>query len=198
MISKGEDWGRQGLVPAGAPVARSDSDLAALVAEGAPQPIALAGGDLCRTLGGRGDAETRRGCVTTLVDIDVGAAAADGADLGLFVAHLVARTRFWRGPTAVVMNAQWMGEWDVAPRAHPGDARFDLIQGALPLRERIEARRRAPTAGHLPHPRLRTTTGAEFDLGFDRPRIVLLDGRSVGRHRSVSVRMAPDRVTVAV
>lgn len=198
MIAKGEDWGRPGLLPADAAVARSDRDLAAMIAAGSPQPIALAGGDLCRTLGGRGTVETRRGTVTTLVDIDVGTASADGVELGLFVAHLVARGRLWHGPTAVVMNAQWMGEWDVAPRAHPGDGRFDLIQGQLPLRQRVEARRRAPGGGHLPHPRLRTSSGAEFVLGFDRARKIFLDGREVGRHRSITVGAVAQRVTVAV
>ena len=56
-IERGVDWGRAAPLPAGAPLADSDREVAALLqaararGTGAPE-VGLLGGDLCRTLGG--------------------------------------------------------------------------------------------------------------------------------------------------
>ena len=59
-IEKGRPWGEAATLPVGAPVARSDAELRALIEPawraGEPVPVVgLLGGDLCRTLGGPGD-----------------------------------------------------------------------------------------------------------------------------------------------
>ena len=49
------------------------------------------------------------------------------------VAHVVARSRGaaagWRGPVLAVMNAEFIGDWDVAPRGHPNDGRVETLRG---------------------------------------------------------------------
>ena len=54
---------------------------------------------------------------------------ADGRRLTA-VAHVVARGGgpWWRGPIVAVMNADRLGRWDVAPRAHPNDGRLDVVE----------------------------------------------------------------------
>ncbi len=200
-LSPGDEWGRPGHLPTSAAVLSGDAALADLVAATPPGErvvAALTGGDLCRSLGGRGDVATRLGTDTTLLDVDVARAVAGDTEVGLFVAHAVVRNRWWRGSAAVVMNAEWLGPWRVAPRAHPGDGVLDLVQGSLGARERLLARRLARTGDHLPHPALRVQRGPRFELSSDRPRLLLLDGRPRGRFRTVTVEIADRSVSVAV
>ena len=178
-LSPGDDWGTPGLLPADAPVATSDRRLAELVGIARPQRpdvVALADGDLCRTLGGRGDVAKRLGTEATLAPIDAAVASLDGHDAGPFVAHLVARGPRWSGPFLVVMNAEWLGPWQMAPRAHPGDGLLDIVLGSLSARERLIARRRARTGAHLPHPQLSMSRRDGFEHAFSEPRRVYLDG----------------------
>lgn len=195
-LSPGEDWGRPGLLPTGAPVAHTDRELVRLLSE-APEVVALAGGGLCRTLGGRGDVEARLGEQTMLLDIDVATVVADGAFVGAFAGHAVARGRWWGGPTAVVMNAQWLGRWDMAPRAHPGDGRLDAISGELGVRQRLIARGLAKAGTHIPHPDLTQQRAEAFEFTFTTPRRLWLDGRRFGRCSSIKVEIV-STIAVAV
>lgn len=197
-IAPGEAWGREGLLPADAPVVDSDAGLAAMWADvDSSTPVALVAGDLCRTLGGRGDAVDRLGQMVTLLPVDVVEARLDGGAPTPFVAHLVARGRWWRGPGAMIMNAEWWGEWDVAPRAHPGDGLLDDVSGRLGWRDRLQARSRVRHAAHLPHPDLRVRRRDVIAHEFAAPRLVLVDGVPRGRHRTIEAAIV-GQMTVAV
>lgn len=209
MIRPGEEWGNLGAIPSDTPVVTGDAALADLVrahahtASGSDETdefplVALAGGDLCRTLGGRGDVSARLGGVGPIVAVDVGRACLDEDVEVLFVAHLVARQPLWRGAFAVVMNAQFLGTLRLAPRGHPGDGRFDLTEGSLPLRERLIARNRARTGDHLPHPALRTRRIAEGRLTLDGRVGVQIDGRRHRKAHHIDISRHPRRVLVAV
>ena len=152
-IRKGEAWGETAPLPDDGVVVSSDLEarqvLTAARLEKRPLPVlGLLGGDLCRTLGGRGDATRLRSDAAVTFPVDLGEVLLDGR-LHLFVAHVVAR-------------------------------------------------RRARTGSHLPHPaiELRRTRAAQFE--FARPIPVRLDGETVGRFRSLSVRVEPDAVRVVV
>jgi diacylglycerol kinase family enzyme len=98
----------------------------------------------------------------------------------------------------MAMNAEWLGEWKVAPRAHPGDGLLDVLDGDLPLRERLRARRLARTGDHLPHPRLATARVRQHTVRFQRPVPVWLDGVRVGRARVIDLTVEPDALAVVV
>jgi hypothetical protein len=201
-IERGTEWGRAGSLPDGAPTVTSDAELGALVTRsrrsGEPLPtVGLLGGDLCRTVGGRGDADRLRTDEARMLPVDVGSVLIDGR-LHWFVAHLVARRSWWRGPIWAACNAQWMGAWDVAPRAHPGDGRLDLFDVRLPLGDRLAARKRLPTGTHLPHPDITERRAKAIQVAFDRPLTVYLDAVAVGPARQLSVRVEPDALTVVV
>ena len=115
-------------------------------------PLRLTGGDLLATIGGAAGESARR------FPIDVLSVDADGRRLTA-VAHVVARGRtWWRGPIVAVMNADRIGAWDVAPRAHPNDGQLDVVEvdASMGLRDRWQASRRLPTGTHVPHPAIRT------------------------------------------
>jgi diacylglycerol kinase family enzyme len=132
-----------------------------------------------------------------VVDVDVGAVLVDGRLLW-FVAHLVARRRWWHGRVVAVMNAQYLGDWDVAPRSHPGDGRLDLLDVTMGTGERLKARARLRSGTHVPHPGIAESRVTATQLTFDRPTPIRLDGDLVGSARSLSVRVEPAALRVVV
>jgi diacylglycerol kinase family enzyme len=174
-------------------VAGSDAEARAIVEAarraGRPVPaIGFLGGDLARTLGATGDEARLRSDEAMTLPVDVGAVLVDGR-LHWFVAHLVARRRFWQGSFAVAMNAEWCGRLSLGPRSHPGDGLLDVTTGSLSWGDRVKARRRARTGDHLPHPDLRTERTAATQLEFERPVDIWLDGQRIGTARTLSLRV---------
>jgi len=205
-VEKGAAWGAAGGLPPGGVVVADDAaarrvvEAARRAGERVPA-LGLAGGDLCRTLGGTGDRARLAGpdAGGTQVPVDLGSVLLDGR-LHWFVAHLVARRSWWSGRIVAAMNAEFLGDWDVAPRAHPGDGRLDVVDvsPALGLVDRVRARRRLPSGTHVPHPAIRIERRAATQVEFDRPTPVWLDGERVGEARRLSIRLEPDALVCVV
>jgi hypothetical protein len=196
MIRKGEDWGERGLIPADAEVAGSDREAADIASrhrrENSPiPPIVLRAGDLARTLGGGGRADSDG--EGTHVRVDLGAVLIDGK-LHWFLAHLVARSSWLRGRILIVANAAFIGTWNVAPRAHPGDGRLDVLDGNPSFGDRLKARRRLPLGTHIPHPAIAVRRSDAIQLDFGTPMPIHLDGHMVGRAQSLSIRVEANAV----
>ena len=155
------------------------------------------GGDLCRTVGGRGDRCRLATPAAVRLPVDVAAVTIDDKP-HWFVAHLVARRSWWRGRVVAVMNAQWIGRWDVAPRSHPNEGLLDLFVGAPSLDDRWKARRRLITGTHVPHPAIVQRRTDALELELDPPLDVYLDGVKVGRGRHLEIRVEPDALTCVV
>jgi diacylglycerol kinase family enzyme len=96
------------------------------------------------------------------------------------------------------MNAQWLGEWNLAPRAHPGDGRLETFDVTMGLGDRLKARSRLRDGSHLPHPDIvhRRTSATQVDL--DRATPVWLDGERIDTARTLSIRVEPDALQVVV
>src|SRR4051794_3346083 len=144
-ISKGSPYGKAGALPDDGVVVRTDAEARAVVEEArregrTPPALGLLGGDLCRTLNGPGDEGRLRSPDAVRFSVDLGEVLVDGR-LRVFVAHLVARTRGWR-QAFVAMNAQFLGDWVLGPRAHPNDGLLDVYQGDLSLSDRLKVRAR--------------------------------------------------------
>jgi len=200
-IRKGEAWGLAGALPEDGVLVRSDAEARAIVeharrtGESIP-PLGLLGGDLCRTLGGTGDETRLHSPEAIQLPIDVGAVLVDGR-LHWFVAHLVARNRWWRGRIYAAMNAEFLGRWDVAPRSHPNDGVVDTFDVTMPVSERLKARSRLPAGTHVPHRGIkeRRVSAVQVDVdGLD----VWLDGERLGPARTLSIRVEPDALTCVV
>ena len=201
-IEKGVTWGEHRALPADGVIVRSDAEARTVVErarrQGEPVPVlGLVGGDLCRALGGTGDEARLHPAEAITVPVDLGAALIDGR-LHWFVAHLVARRGWWRGPIHAAMNAQHIGHWDVAPRAHPNDGKLDTLVVTMPLGERLKARSRLRTGTHVPHRgiEVRQVPAAQWDV----PALdVWLDGEKVASGVGhLSVRTEPDALTCVV
>src|SRR4029453_9286850 len=130
-VERGGAWGKAQPLPADGVVVRSDADAASVIASarshGLSVPsIGLLAGDLCRTVGGIGDERRLHTDEAVTLPVDIAEVHVDGHP-HVFVAHVVARRSWWRGRVWVAMNAEWLGRWDVAPRAHPGDGLLDIL-----------------------------------------------------------------------
>jgi hypothetical protein len=203
-IERGAAWGAPGALPEGSAVVTSDAEGRAAVeprrrsGEALPA-LGLLGGDLCRTIGGRGDRGRLRTDAAMRLPADLGSVLLDGRQ-HWFVAHLVARRSWWQGRVVAVMNAQYIGHWDVAPRAHPADGLLDIVDvsASMRLRERWQAWRRLRLGTHVPHPAIAVERVGAWQTTFDPPRRVWLDGMPMGDVRNLSVRVEPDALLLVV
>jgi len=201
-IERGEPWGEPRPLPRHGVVVRSDGEARDIVTAarraGEPiPPLGLLGGDLCRTLGGRGDEARLRSPEAVTFPVDLGSVLIDGR-LHWFVAHLVAKRSWWWGRAVVAMNAQFIDRWDVAPKSHPNDGRLDVLDGDLPLGQRLQARRRLLLGTHVPHPKIEERRVQAVQIELARPTPVALDGQPLGPARSLSIRIEPDALVCVV
>jgi hypothetical protein len=204
-IAKGQPYGAPGPLPDGAVVVRSDAEAREAVErarrERQPLPtLGLLGGDLCRTLGGgrrgSGGEAQLRAAGGVCFPVDLGEVLLDGR-IHLFVAHLVARSRLWTS-AFVAMNAQFVGDWNLGPRAHPGDGLLDTYDVRLRPGQLLPVRARLRHGAHLPHPGITERRAPAVTVELDRPLPVRLDGVAVGPARRVAVRVEPDALQVVV
>jgi len=191
-IKKGEEWGTPSARPDDLVVAGTDAELAALVTRDPAGSYGLNGGDLYRSLGAppARDPMQRLPVDALLVDLD--------DERRLAVAHVVARNGWWTGRIVVASNCGYVGEWNVAPRAHPNDGRVDVIDvdPKMPVRQRLQARRRLRLGTHLPHPLLTTRVVGSAVWTFDAPTTVYVDGVRHGRCSWLGVEVSPDHFAI--
>lgn len=203
-VRRGEAWGSTGPAPRDLVLARSNAELYDIInrarREGEPLPtVGLLGGDLCRAVGGTGDAERFAGEVA-IMPVDLLQVDADGRECWA-AAHVIARRRLgWLGPVTAVMNGQYAGRFDVAPRAHPGDGSADVVEVAptLGTRARVQARRRLQLGTHLPHPGIQVRRVKTAEWEYPHPMRLEVDEQPLGSVRRLVVRVEPDALTVCV
>jgi len=193
-IRKGEQWGTTVPRPEGLRIAGTDRELAAMSADAGGEPLSVSGGDVYSTVGGTFDRDPMQ-----RLPIDALLIEADGVSHRA-VAHLVVRRSWWRGGVIAVLNVDHIGHWNAAPRAHPNDGRFDVVVAdtTMPIRQRIQARRRLPLGTHVPHPRISTRTGTRESWRFDRPQRLFVDGEQVGSVRDLTVTIEADAFSVHI
>ena len=198
-IEWGGAWGEPGMRPPEAPVAGSDRELAALAHQAHQQGrrllAGISGGDVLRTIGVVGERPLDE---QHQYPFDLGYVTLDGADPVPFVAHVIAHRPLGAGELVAVMNVGWRGLWYLGPKAHPNDGLLDITIGTLSPRQRLLARSRVGTGSHLPHPDLKALRRARWTHTLARPTRVWVDGRSMGRHRSIEVSLIPTCFIVGV
>jgi hypothetical protein len=196
-VRKGEPWGRPTDAEPDRVIEGDDASLAAWV-ESAPGALvrfrSSSDSDLARAVGGSSSATP----VGTELPMDAlvladGSLAVNMVVLGTPPDRL---TRFSRrvaltvdldgnrwfdgtATTVLVAVGQWLRGCDVVPRGHPGDGRVETQVYRLRARERREMRRRLPTGGHLPHPRILARTARTLVIEAAAPLALEVDG--VGR-----------------
>lgn len=193
-VQRGQEWGTTVPRPDGLVVASSDAELAQLATAEPAGDFGLAAGDLHRAIG----APAPRDPLQRL-PIDALRVSIDGRQL-LAVAHVIVMRSFWRGPIIAVMNCDHLGAWDMAPRAHPNDGRFDVVEfdRAMSTRSRWQARSRLRQGTHVPHPDIATRTALHAEWNLERPTPIRVDGVPRGRVLRLVVDIAPDHFAIHV
>lgn len=157
-------------------------------------PLGLGGGDMARTMGG---GQGRFPGTVTQATIDLLRVQCSDR-ITWAVAHVVARRTWHHGEVLFAMNAEFFGEYDVAPRSHPNDGRVDIVHVAadMPWRARRAAAKRSRTGTHLPHPQLATRQVADYSVAFARPLVIWVDGVRWGSAADLTITVEPDALTV--
>ena len=202
-IRRGGDWGRLGTPPEDLPSAKSDHEIGEHLGNGV-STIRLCGGDMFATLGG----STSGSLAPTLeLPIDVMRISfkhSRDSELKTRVAssHCILRainTRggWFRGNAVAVMNAQYLGEWDVAPRGHPNDGRVEILEvdARMSVRQRMIARSRMKTGTHLPHPDISVKSVSEF-FWSGSALTMWIDGAKIGLVQFVEIQVMKDFATL--
>lgn len=200
-IRNGQPWGQIGSLPESGVVIESDSELRTVVLEcmrsGTPFPVfGLLNGDLWRAVGAPvGGINRLKGEKAQTVSIDLVEVRLD-EQTNWFCSHMLIRNRLWHGNAAAVMNSEWIGPWRVAPRAHPNDGKVDILEGALPLGQRVIARQRIRTGDHIPHPKIKVSQKSAWSTTSGALSHVYLDGQKVGNFKAIKLQVLPDALTV--
>ena len=199
-IEKGKPWGIDVTRPSDLQLAGSDQAVARLLAADVSTPVAPTSGDLYRTIGAR-----PLGNRLSLLEfpIDLLRVRLDDEREATAVAHVTVqsprwRGGWWRGPVLMVMNAQFLGDWHVVSRGHPNDGRAESVEWGSEFggRQRLEARRRLPTGGRVPHPAIETRSFRERTWTFEKALDIRIDGCPRGRARSLQIVVEPDAALV--
>ena len=154
-----------------------------------------------RTLGGTADiARFSTGEPIPHLPIDIVRVVADESRETFFVAHLVARNSWWRGPITAAMNAQFLGKWDVSPRSHPNDGKVDIVSvfSDLGMQQRWMARSRVLLGTHVPHPKISISQRASTVIDFAKPTRLTVDGITWGSGRRIELTVLADAAMVCV
>lgn len=198
-IRRGEDWGRVGLPPDDLVWFDGDAEAASGYASGL-RLIGLRNGDMARTLGADGAPSE-----SVSFDIDVLKISWPDGRETFALAHVFVRDHrwsWWRGSPVAVMNAQYRGRWDVAPRGHPNDGRVEVldVDPSMSWRQRLLAARRLPAGAHLPHPAIRTRSLPRVTIDVPAGSRIDVDGRtpvaSTSSATSLTVECSPDALVV--
>jgi YegS C-terminal NAD kinase beta sandwich-like domain len=199
-IRKGQAWGSPLTIPTGLVQVASNAELAAAVINGPPNaPIIISGGDLGRTLG-LGSRTPSAGTPGTALPLDLIRVELNGRT-GWMGLHLIVRNSWWRGAITAAMNVQFLGDWDVAPRAHPNDGKFDRLQVApdMTVGDRWKARSRLALGTHLPHPKIQIRQMTSTEIELDHRAAVHLDGvRWATGPGTLSLSIVPDAYTAVI
>ena len=201
-IGKGGAWGSEVDRPADCSIVESDRAVVAALLDDRERTtdVLVRGGDLARTLGAVGPSDRER---VNALPIDLIRVRLDDAVEDTACAHVIARSpwyrgSWWRGPVLAVMNAEFVGVHDVAPRGHPNDGRVEtfLVDDHMSLRSRLAARRRLATGTHVPHPSIVTRSVRAAQWTFERDVVVFVDHEAVGRARSIEVTVVADAAVI--
>lgn len=201
-VSRFVDWGERGVPNAGIERVHSDHAAGALLNRGEKEFLLL-GGDMARTLGSEthGAGKVHRRLPIDLLDVTM-VDRRGGEHRVRALSHVVVRRSwcaggFLRGPVSIICNAQYVRGVNAAPRGHPNDARFEVLEcdDRLSLRQRLQAFRRSRFGDHLPHPSISFRQATALEIGADK-RLTLVDGVRQRGRRVTSIRIVPDGVIV--
>lgn len=110
------------------------------------------------------------------------------------------RHRWWTGQIVVITNSGYLGTWEIAPRAHPNDGVFDVVEVAtnMSIRQRLIAKQRLRHGTHTPHPSVSLRQCQSVSWNFAEPIGLYLDGEYVELTTQVHLTIEPDALNLVI
>tara|TARA_Y100000741_G_scaffold287773_1_gene227760 strand:+ start:3481 stop:4089 length:609 start_codon:yes stop_codon:yes gene_type:complete len=200
-IEKGRSWGSLSPLPPEGVIIKTNKELLEKVNDCKRQGIdlptfGLLGGDLWRTLGGRRAEERLYGGEATTLDIDLGCALLDGK-IFWFCAHMFIGSKL-KGEKIFISNVAHYGKTNPAPKAHPGDGKFDMLEVKLSPFQTFKAVKRVSAGTHIPHPGIKYRQVSSEQFSFEKKLSIEIDGKNIGKFSTVSIRIENEALRVVI
>ena len=200
-IEKGRSWGSLSPLPPEGVIIKTNKELLEKVNNCKRQGIdlptfGLLGGDLWRTLGGRRAEERLYGGEATTLDIDLGCALLDGK-IFWFCAHMFIGSKL-KGEKIFISNVAHYGKMNPAPKAHPGDGKFDMLEVKLSPFQTFKAVKRVSAGTHIPHPGIKYRQVSSEQFSFGKKLSIGIDGKNIGKFSTVSIRIENEALRVVI
>ena len=200
-IEKGRSWGSLSPLPPEGVIIKTNKELLEKVNDCKRQGIdlptfGLLGGDLWRTLGGRRAEERLYGGEATTLDIDLGCALLDGK-IFWFCAHMFIGSKL-KGEKIFISNVAHYGKMNPAPKAHPGDGKFDMLEVKLSPFQTFKAVKRVSAGTHIPHPGIKYRQVSSEQFSFEKKLSIEIDGKNIGKFSTVSIRIENEALRVVI
>ena len=200
-IEKGRSWGSLSPLPPEGVIIKTNKELLEKVNDCKRQGIdlptfGLLGGDLWRPLGGRRAEERLYGGEATTLDIDLGCALLDGK-IFWFCAHMFIGSKL-KGEKIFISNVAHYGKTNPAPKAHPGDGKFDMLEVKLSPFQTFKAVKRVSAGTHIPHPGIKYKQVSSEQFSFEKKLSIEIDGKNIGKFSTVSIRIENEALRVVI
>ena len=200
-IEKGRSWGSLSPLPPEGVIIKTNKELLEKVNDCKRQGIdlptfGLLGGDLWRTLGGRRAEERLYSGEATTLDIDLGCALLDGK-IFWFCAHMFIGSKL-KGEKIFISNVAHYGKMNPAPKAHPGDGKFDMLEVKLSPFQTFKAVKRVSAGTHIPHPGIKYRQVSSEQFSFGKKLSIEIDGKNIGKYSTVSIRIENEALRVVI
>ena len=205
-IQKGQDWGHYVARPNRLHLVADDREAGNylnqhLSGANPPLEIAILKSEMARTLGVSGANIKNSEMLRTEFDVVEATFELDDSrvrERRYFLGHAFIRSGWFRGGTVGVLNSSFVGRRDWAPRSHPNDGKFDVIEfdASISIRQRLTAYRLMKSGSHLPHPKIRHRQMTQYSAGCVESSTLYIESIRVGNVKSCIFNVLPDAVVL--
>jgi hypothetical protein len=205
-IRKGQEWGHFEDRPNDLQVVADDFAAGELITNQtldleSPLKISIVNSGLSRTLGIKNASLRIDQMLCTKFDvIEASCTPVDSVNVTrrCFIGYAFVYQNLIFGRTIAILNSSFVGKRDWAPKAHPNDGKFDVIEldSSMSIRQRLTAFRLMKSGSHLPHPKIRYTQAQEFVFSGERSASMSIEGVRVGVIRHCVFKVLPDAVNL--
>ena len=205
-IQKGQDWGRYVARPNSLHLIADDREAGhylnqRLSGASAPLELAILKSEMARTLGVSGANIKKSEMLRTEFDVVEVTFELDDSKVRerrYFLGHAFIRSKKFRGETVGVLNSSFVGQRDWAPRSHPNDGKFDVVEfdESINIRQRLKAYGLMKSGSHLPHPKIRHRQMTQYSAGCIESSILYIEGIRIGVVKSCIFNVLPDAVVL--
>ena len=205
-IRKGQEWGHFEDRPDDLRVLTDDFAASELITNQthyseSPLNLSIVNSGLARTLGIKTASICNDQMLCTKFDVieaNFTPAGSFEVTRRCFIGHAFIYQNWIFGRTIAILNSSFVGNRDWAPKAHPNDGRFDVVEldSSMKIRQRLTAFRLMKSGSHLPHPKIRYTQVPEFEFSAQRSAFLSIEGIRIGAIRHCAFKVLPDAVNL--